>query len=105
MSRLRGPLASRNYRLLVACDVTAMLGSSMAAVAIPFAVLGIGGSAADVGYVLAAGLVPTAAFLLLVALYHVVNHGTHHRGQVSGFLRTLGRTPPVIDLAYFYRRR
>ena len=65
MSRLRGPLASRNYRLLVACDVTAMLGSSMASVAIPFAVLSIGGSAADVGYVLAAGLVPTAAFLLL----------------------------------------
>src|SRR5437879_8979738 len=22
----------------------------------------------------------------------VVNHGTHHRGQVSGFLRTLGHT-------------
>jgi uncharacterized damage-inducible protein DinB len=38
-------------------------------------------------------------------ILHVVNHGTHHRGQVSGFLRTLGRTPPVIDLAYFYRRR
>jgi MFS family permease len=62
---LRGPLASRNYRLLVACDVTSMLGMSMATVAIPFAVLSIGGSAADVGYVLATGLVPTAVFLLL----------------------------------------
>lgn len=61
----RGPLASRNYRLLVACDVTSMLGSSVAAVAIPFAVLGSGGSAADVGYVLAAGLVPMVVFLLL----------------------------------------
>jgi uncharacterized damage-inducible protein DinB len=34
---------------------------------------------------------------------HVVNHGTHHRGQVSGFLRALGRTPPPLDLIYFYR--
>jgi uncharacterized damage-inducible protein DinB len=35
---------------------------------------------------------------------HVVNHGTHHRGQVSGFLRTLGHTPPVTDLICFYRQ-
>jgi uncharacterized damage-inducible protein DinB len=35
---------------------------------------------------------------------HVVNHGTHHRGQVSGFLRTMGRVPPVLDLVAFYRR-
>jgi uncharacterized damage-inducible protein DinB len=33
---------------------------------------------------------------------HVVNHGTHHRGQVSGFLRSLGRTPPPVDLIYYY---
>ena len=37
-------------------------------------------------------------------LLHVVNHGTHHRGQVSGFLRTLGHTPPVTDLICFYRQ-
>ena len=36
---------------------------------------------------------------------HVVNHGTHHRGQVSGFLRTLGHTPPALDLVFFYRER
>jgi uncharacterized damage-inducible protein DinB len=34
---------------------------------------------------------------------HVVNHGTHHRGQVSGFLRTLGHKPPQLDLIRFYR--
>jgi uncharacterized damage-inducible protein DinB len=34
---------------------------------------------------------------------HVVNHGTHHRGQVSGFLRTLGHTPPQLDLIRYYR--
>jgi len=36
-------------------------------------------------------------------LLHMVNHGTHHRGQVSGFLRAMGRTPPPIDLVYYYR--
>lgn len=36
-------------------------------------------------------------------ILHVVNHGTHHRGQASGFLRALGKTPPVLDLMHFYR--
>jgi len=36
-------------------------------------------------------------------ILHVVNHGTQHRGQVSGFLRSLGHTPPPTDLVYFYR--
>ena len=36
---------------------------------------------------------------------HVVNHGTHHRGQVSGFLRTLGHTPPALDLVAYYRQQ
>lgn len=34
---------------------------------------------------------------------HVVNHGTHHRGQVSGFLRAMGHAPPSLDLILFYR--
>ena len=34
---------------------------------------------------------------------HVVNHGTHHRGAVSGFIRSMGHTPPVLDLIAFYR--
>ncbi len=37
-------------------------------------------------------------------ILHVVNHGTHHRGQASGFIRALGKTPPVLDLMYYYRQ-
>lgn len=33
---------------------------------------------------------------------HVVNHGTHHRGAVSGFLRAIGKTPPKLDLMEYY---
>ena len=36
-------------------------------------------------------------------LLHLVNHGTHHRGQVSGFLRAMGKTPPALDLIAYYR--
>lgn len=34
---------------------------------------------------------------------HVVNHATHHRGQVSGFLRAMGKIPPPLDLIAYYR--
>jgi uncharacterized damage-inducible protein DinB len=34
---------------------------------------------------------------------HMVNHGTHHRGQVSGFLRAMGHVPPKLDLVFYYR--
>jgi len=36
-------------------------------------------------------------------ILHLVNHGTHHRGQVSGFLRAMGHTPPPLDLIAYYR--
>ena len=65
MRPVRGALASRNFRLLLACDVVSTFGTAVALVAVPFAVLGIGGSAADVGYVAAAGMVPVIVFLLL----------------------------------------
>jgi len=34
----------------------------------------------------------------IVALSHIVNHGTHHRGQVSAALSQLGQPYPVLDL-------
>jgi uncharacterized damage-inducible protein DinB len=36
---------------------------------------------------------------------HVVNHSTHHRGQVSGFLRALGQAPPPLDFIFFIREK
>ena len=34
---------------------------------------------------------------------HVVNHATHHRGQVSGFIRAMGYAPPQLDMIAYYR--
>lgn len=33
-------------------------------------------------------------------LAHVFNHGTHHRGQVTASLTTMGRSCPELDLVY-----
>jgi MFS family permease len=65
MRRPRGALRSRNFRLLVGCDVISGTGSAVAFVAIPFAVLAIGGSASDVGYVATASLIPMIVFTLV----------------------------------------
>ncbi|MEZ5420363.1 MAG: DinB family protein [Vicinamibacterales bacterium] len=41
----------------------------------------------------------------LQIVLHVVNHGTHHRGQVAGMIRAMGHQPPPLDLIRFYRER
>ncbi|MFX0045001.1 MAG: DinB family protein [Candidatus Hermodarchaeota archaeon] len=35
------------------------------------------------------------------ALFHVVNHGTHHRGQIVSMLRILGIKPVPQDFVFF----
>jgi MFS family permease len=50
----RGPLRSRDFRLLVAGTTTSSLGNAITPVALAFAVLDLGGSAADLGLVVAA---------------------------------------------------
>lgn len=60
-----GALRSRNFRLLMVCDVVSMGGAAVAVVALPFAVLAVGGSASDVGYVSASSLVFLVVSLLL----------------------------------------
>ena len=39
-----------------------------------------------------------------ILLLHVVNHSTHHRGQVSGFLRSMGHVPPPLDFVAYHRQ-
>jgi MFS family permease len=51
-------LRRREFRLLFGAQAVSVLGDRMVAVALAFAVLEIGGSAADVGLVLAAGVFP-----------------------------------------------
>ncbi|MDR2987082.1 MAG: MFS transporter [Nocardiopsaceae bacterium] len=57
-------LRHREFRRFYVGYSTSLLGSAMATVALTFAVLGSGGSAADLGYVFAAGVIPQVLFML-----------------------------------------
>lgn len=57
-------LRHQDFRRFYAGYTTSLLGSAMATVALMFAVLGSGGSAADLGYVFAAGVIPQVLFML-----------------------------------------
>jgi len=57
-------LRQREFRLLLSGQAISLFGDGMVRVALPFAVLGVGGSASDVGLVLAARMLPLVAFLL-----------------------------------------
>ncbi len=59
------PLRNRDFRLLFVGQTTSTLGSSVAVVALAFAVLDVTGSVADVGLVLAATRLPLALFVLV----------------------------------------
>lgn len=62
--RRLGPLTERNFLVFFTGYSTSLLGSAMAAVALTFAVLDSGGGPADLGYVLAADVVPQVAVML-----------------------------------------
>jgi MFS family permease len=57
-------LRGRNFRRFYLGQVSSLLGTSMSAVAVTFAVLDNGGSAADVGYVIAARILPQVVLVL-----------------------------------------
>ncbi len=57
-------LRHRDFRRFYASYTTSLLGSAMSGVAVTFAVLGGGGSAAGLGCVLAAGVIPQVLFML-----------------------------------------
>jgi MFS family permease len=59
-----GLLAERDFAVFYAGYVTSLIGSTMSRVALTFAVLGSGGSAADLGYVSAASVLPQVIFML-----------------------------------------
>ena len=57
-------LGRRDFRLLLSGQAVSVLGDRMVAVALAFAVLEVGGSASQVGLVLAAGMLPFVATVL-----------------------------------------
>src|SRR5882757_9802888 len=68
MARLREGIdvfRTREFRLLFSGQAVSVLGDRIVAVALAFAVLEIGGSASDVGLVLAAGTFPLVATVLV----------------------------------------
>ncbi|HEY4854604.1 MAG TPA: MFS transporter [Streptosporangiaceae bacterium] len=64
IGRRAGVLRERNFRRFFVGYATSLLGTSMSAVAVAFAVLDSGGTAAGLGYVFAAGIVPQVIFML-----------------------------------------
>lgn len=63
--RPAGPLASRDFRLLLTARATSLLGGAMAPVGLAFAVLQATGRTTDLGLVLGARELPLVLFLLL----------------------------------------
>jgi MFS family permease len=67
-SRL-GPLEEREFLLLFLGRTISLFGTALAPIALAFAVLELGGSATDVGLVVAAGTAPMVVFLLVGGIW------------------------------------
>jgi MFS family permease len=64
-----GPLRERSFRLLFLGRTTSFIGNAFANVALAFAVLDLTGSRADLGFVLAARMLPQVLFLLVGGIW------------------------------------
>ena len=64
LARRASVLRGHNFRRFYIGQVTSLFGTSMSAVAVIFAVLGNGGSAADLGYVITARILPQVVLVL-----------------------------------------
>jgi MFS family permease len=64
-----GVLHERDFRLLFTGHAISLLGDAMTPVALAFAILDLTGSAADLGYVIAARSVPLVGFLLIGGVF------------------------------------
>lgn len=60
-----GCLREQPFRLLFTSQLLSSLGDTVASVAVPFAIIALGGGAADIGLVLTARAVPLILFLLI----------------------------------------
>jgi len=63
------PLAERDFLIFFLGRTVSLLGSALAPIALAFGVLEIGGSASDLGLVVAAGLVPAILFILVGGIW------------------------------------
>lgn len=64
MTDVRSVLAQRDFRLLLVGRTVSLLGTGLAGIALTFAALDLGGSATELGVVLAARSLPMVVFLL-----------------------------------------
>ena len=60
-----GCLREQSFRLLFTSQLLSAVGDTIASVAVPFAIIALGGGAADIGLVLGARAVPLVLFLLV----------------------------------------
>jgi MFS family permease len=63
------PLGERDFRLLFLGRTVSLFGTAFAPIALAFAVLDIGGSATDLGLVVAASMLPQVVFLLVGGIW------------------------------------
>jgi MFS family permease len=77
-------LEAPRFRLLFAAQTISVLGDNIAPIALAFAVIGLGGSAVDLGLVLAARAVPMA--LLVVPAGVVADRFGRHRALIASDL-------------------